>query len=203
VIRIGTTLNQAVLRRTFGCFPSGVTAVCGSVGGRPIGLAVSSFTSVSLEPPLSSICIANTSKTWPSLRCAGLIGVSVLNEMQGAICRQLSGNGEDRFMGVPWDTSPAGAVLIERAAAWLECTVDREISAGDHRVVLLRIHAVQANPEIAPLIHHASRFRRLGAEPVAVHPPRPDHQIAERLREDSDGSRFLDRIAQIVAASGS
>jgi flavin reductase (DIM6/NTAB) family NADH-FMN oxidoreductase RutF len=137
------------------------------------------------------------------LRSARLIGASVLNEFQGIICRQLSGNGTDRFVGVPWDTSSAGAVLIEGAAAWLECTVNCEIPAGDHRIALLRIHATQANPEIPPLIHHASRFRGLGTERAAADPPRPAYQAPGHLREDTDGSRFLDRIAQIIAASSS
>ena len=203
MIQVGTTLNPTVLRRTFGCFPSGVTAVCGSVEGRPLGLIVSSFTSVSLDPALTSICIANSSGTWPRLRSASLIGVSVLSENQGAMCRQLAGSGKDRFVGVPWDTSPAGAVLIEGAAAWMECTVSREVPAGDHQIVLLRVDAAEANPEVAPRVHHGSRFRGLGAERAVAGARRLAYDTADRLREDTDGSGLLDLVVQVIAASGS
>lgn len=185
MIRVDKNLDPVTLRRTFGCFPSGVTAVCGAVDDELIGMAVSAFSSVSLEPPLAAICISNTSRTWPRLRSAELIGVSVLNEMQAAVGRQLSRSG-DRFAGVPWDRSSAGAVLIQGAAAWLECAVSFEIPAGDHRIVVLRICASQANTQIAPLVHHSSRFRGLAEE---------------RAAESADGSRLLDRIAQIIAAS--
>jgi flavin reductase (DIM6/NTAB) family NADH-FMN oxidoreductase RutF len=60
--------DTALLRSVFGCFPSGVTAVCAEVDGALIGMAASSFTSVSLSPPLVSVCVQNSSKTWPVLR---------------------------------------------------------------------------------------------------------------------------------------
>jgi flavin reductase (DIM6/NTAB) family NADH-FMN oxidoreductase RutF len=55
------------LRQAFGAFPSGVTAFCGLIDGLAEGMAASSFTSVSLDPPLVSVCVANTSTTWPKL----------------------------------------------------------------------------------------------------------------------------------------
>jgi flavin reductase (DIM6/NTAB) family NADH-FMN oxidoreductase RutF len=89
--RTGDTLTAGALRRAFAMFPSGVTAVCATVEGRPVGLAASSFTSVSLDPPLVSVCIAHTSSTWPLLRAAGRVGVSVLAEGHASIARQLAG----------------------------------------------------------------------------------------------------------------
>ena len=68
------SLTADVLRHAFGLFPSGVTAVCGIVDGHPAGLAASSFTSVSLDPPLVSVCIAHTSSTWPILRQCRWLG---------------------------------------------------------------------------------------------------------------------------------
>src|SRR5918997_4998820 len=70
------------LRRAYGCFPSGVTAICTLVDGAPDGMAASSFTSVSLDPPLVSVCVQNTSTTWPRLRHLPRLGVSVLAESQ-------------------------------------------------------------------------------------------------------------------------
>ena len=84
-------LDPARLREAFGVFPSGVVAVAAEVDGELIGLAASSFTSVSLDPPLVSFSVANTSKTWPDLRRAEHLGVTVLADHHGEVCRQLAG----------------------------------------------------------------------------------------------------------------
>lgn len=154
-------LQLGELRRVFGAFPTGVTAVAALVEGAPVGIAASSFTSVSLDPPMVSVCIAHTSSTWPQLRTAGRFGVSVLGAHQEAAGRALSGRGADRFAALSWRATHDGAVLIDSATAWLECSIEQEIRAGDHDIVLLRVHDLDADIEVAPLVFHGSRFRRL------------------------------------------
>ena len=151
------------LRRTFGCFPTGVAVVCGLAAGSPDGMAASSFTSVSLDPPLVSVCVQNTSATWPRLRGLPRLGVSVLAETHDRACAALSRKEGDRFEGVSWDTTPDGAVFVHGAAAWLDCVVHDEVPAGDHTIVLLRILGTQADTETPPLVFHGSRFRLLAA----------------------------------------
>lgn len=154
-------LDPARLRQVFGAFPSGVTAVAAVVDGRPVGLAASSFTSVSLDPPLVSVCIAHTSTTWPLLRRAARLGVSVLGADQEHVGRRLAARDADRFATLSWRATADGAVLLEGASAWLECGVQHQIRAGDHDILLLRVHDLDAEPAVAPLVFHASRFRRL------------------------------------------
>ena len=84
-------LDQRTLRDAFGAFPSGVVAVAASVKGQLTGIAASSFTSVSIDPPLVSFSISTTSSTWPLLREAGRLGISVLADHHDAVCRQLAG----------------------------------------------------------------------------------------------------------------
>lgn len=154
-------LAPAVLRKAFGRFPSGVAAVCAEVDGFPVGMVVSSFTSVSLDPPLVSICVAKTSSTWPSLRGAGKFGVNVLSAGQDIQCRQLSSKQGDRFAGVEWSLSEGGALILSGTAAWLECSLHGEFDAGDHTIVLLHVDRLGFEPEIAPLVFHDSTFHRL------------------------------------------
>jgi len=71
--------DQALLRQAFGCFPSGVTAFCGMINRKPEGMAASSFTSVSIDPALVSVCVAHTSSTWPKLAGLPALGLSVLS----------------------------------------------------------------------------------------------------------------------------
>jgi flavin reductase (DIM6/NTAB) family NADH-FMN oxidoreductase RutF len=156
-----TAVDQ--LRRAFGCFPSGVTAVCAEVDGVPVGLAASSFTSVSVEPPLVSVCMQHSSTTWPVLRRRSRLGLSVLAEGQDDVCARLAAKSGDRFAGTDWSASDDGAVYVHGATLWLDCTIHAEVASGDHDIVLLRIHGVSADPDAAPLVFHGSRFRRLAA----------------------------------------
>ncbi|MEB4211101.1 flavin reductase family protein [Mycobacterium sp. 94-17] len=150
-----------LLRRAFGCFPSGVTAVCAMVDDAPVGMAASSFTSVSLEPPLVSVCFQASSTTWQRLRERPRLGISVLAQGQDKICMSLAQKATERFADVAWDHASGGAVFILGATAWLECSLHGEIPAGDHAVALLEIQGLQANPKSAPLVFHGSQFRRL------------------------------------------
>ncbi|WIM93522.1 flavin reductase family protein [Actinoplanes oblitus] len=160
-------LDPIRLRQAFGVFPSGVVAVAAAVDGRLVGLAASSFTSVSIDPPLVSFSIANTSKTWPDLRRADHLGVTVLAAHHDQICRQLAGTVEHRFDGVPVSVSDDGAVTIDDGLARFDTTIYREVEAGDHTIVLLSLHAVDHPVEReslqSPLVFHRSAFGRVAA----------------------------------------
>jgi flavin reductase (DIM6/NTAB) family NADH-FMN oxidoreductase RutF len=160
-------LDEATLRRAFGCFPSGVIALCAMLDGQPVGMAASSFTPVSLDPPLVSICIQNGSTTWPRLRQCARLGVSVLAEGHDKACLSLSRKEGDRFAGVSWLELASGGVIVKGASAWLNCRLYDEIPAGDHHLALLEIRGLQVDLGATPLVYlpsHGSRFRRLAKE---------------------------------------
>ncbi|WAC54320.1 flavin reductase family protein [Gordonia sp. SL306] len=155
-----------VLKRAYSCFPSGVVAVACRVAGADgapelVGMAASAFTTVSLDPPLVSLCVQNSSTTWPRLRAAPAIGVSVFARDQSDLCRQLAGPSHARFSGITPSGTDDGAVFIPDAAACLSCSLHNEIPAGDHTLVLLRIEALQYDAGVEPLVFHASTFRSL------------------------------------------
>ncbi|WP_214105252.1 flavin reductase family protein [Acrocarpospora catenulata] len=157
------SVDERGLRTAFSCFPSGVTALCALGEDGPDGMAASAFTPVSLEPPLVSVCVQKSSRTWPRLRPRTRLGVSVLAATQETACRSLSRKSGDRFDGVAWTAERSGAVVITGAAAWMSCVIDREIEAGDHYIVLLRILGLRWDPSVPPLVFHSSRFRSLSA----------------------------------------
>ena len=154
-------LDPALLREAFGVFPSGVVAVAAVVDGRRTGLAASSFTSVSLDPPLVSFSVANTSKTWPDLRRADHLGLTVLADHHGEVCRRLAGPVEHRFDDVPITASGDGAVTLDEGLARFDCTIYQEVVAGDHTIVILQLHAVEHADTSLPLVFHRSAFGRL------------------------------------------
>ena len=154
-------IDQRTLRDAYGAFPSGVVAVAASVKGQLTGIAASSFTSVSIDPPLVSFSIATTSSTWPLLRDASHVGISVLADHHDALCRQLAGPREQRFDGLPFAVTEDGAVLLDEAVATYDCTIHDEIEAGDHVIVLLALHRVGSGDGEHPLVFHRSAFAKL------------------------------------------
>ncbi len=164
VLPTNQDLDPTQLRQAFGFFPTGVVAVAAEVEGRLVGLAASSFTSVSLDPPLVSVSLAVTSKTWPDLRRADHLGVTVLADHHDAVCRQLAGPVDSRFDGIPHSVTGSGAVTLDEGLAQFDCTIYREVEAGDHILALLQLHAVaHVDPALAgtPLVFHRSAFGRL------------------------------------------
>ncbi|KRA30840.1 MULTISPECIES: flavin reductase family protein [unclassified Nocardioides] len=157
-------LDPVALRRAFGVFPTGVVALVGAVDGVPVGLAASSFTTVSIDPPLVSVSVAHTSKTWPDLRRARHLGVTVLADHHGDLCRQLSGPVAERFDGIDLTVDDDGAVTLVEGLVRFSCSLYREVEAGDHVIVLLKVESVdQAGPagDGNPLVFHRSGFGRL------------------------------------------
>jgi flavin reductase (DIM6/NTAB) family NADH-FMN oxidoreductase RutF len=149
------------LRRVSARYPTGVAVLAGIVTDEPTGMAANSFTSVSLDPPLVSVCVAHASTTWPRLRIAPRIGISVLGAAQQGLSTRFSSRSVDRFTGVAWHATPVGSILLAGAAAWFECSIEREVCAGDHDIVLLRVHDMDAMDEVAPLVFQDSTYRRL------------------------------------------
>lgn len=161
ITAVDDKFDQALLRQAFGCFPSGVTAFCGLLDGVTEGMAASSFTSVSLDPPLVSVCVANTSTTWPKLATLERLGLSVLADDHAPIAKALAAKTGDRFESVDWMATDSGAVFVHGATLWLECVPYKRVEAGDHEIVVLQIVALAMNPDIAPMVFHRSNFREL------------------------------------------
>jgi flavin reductase (DIM6/NTAB) family NADH-FMN oxidoreductase RutF len=156
-----SNLSPSSLREAFGHFPSGVVAVAAEVDGVRVGLAASTFVPVSLEPPLVSFCVQNTSTTWPKLKDAPRLGISVLGEAHDIAARTLAAKTGDRFAGLE-TVSNDGAVFIKGTGVWLGSSVEQLVPAGDHTIVVLRVCDVTVDPEVAPIVFHRSGFRRLG-----------------------------------------
>jgi 3-hydroxy-9,10-secoandrosta-1,3,5(10)-triene-9,17-dione monooxygenase reductase component len=149
-------------RAILGHFATGVVAITAidPANGRPVGLAANSFTSVSLDPPLVSFCVAHTSTTWPRLRTADRYCVNILSAPQREVCLRFATKGTDRFAGLDWTESPGGGPVIDGALAWLECSVEAEYTAGDHVIVVARVHHLDRHHDGDPLIFYRGSYGR-------------------------------------------
>ncbi|WP_415394494.1 flavin reductase family protein (plasmid) [Rhodococcus globerulus] len=159
-----TTFDAPALRAAFGRFPSGVVAVCVEIDGERVGMAVSSFVAVSLDPPLVAFCVQNTSTTWPRFGASAHIGISVLGEVHHQAARTLAQKAGNRFDGLVTQTTDGGAVFVDGAVMWLDVSVTDTVPAGDHAIVLMHINDIEHRDGVLPIIFHDSQFRRLVTE---------------------------------------
>ena len=132
-----------------GHFPTGVTVVTGMSDERPVGTTIGSFTSVSLDPPLVGFLPMTSSETWAAIAPSGRFCVNVLSKHQTDLCWTFARSDDDtsRFDGVSWRPGATGSPIIERAVAWIECTVQEVFEMGDHFFVLGRVVALDADPD--------------------------------------------------------
>jgi 3-hydroxy-9,10-secoandrosta-1,3,5(10)-triene-9,17-dione monooxygenase reductase component len=142
---------------------SGVSVVTAPFAGNLQAITVSSFTSVSLEPPLILVCIENSSRSHPAIEQAGRFVVNVLAAGQEAISDMAAGRRGPEghaLPGVGWRTEVTGAPVLEGVLAWLDCTVVARYDGGDHGIFLSRVEAA-GTAEGAPLLWFDRGYRRL------------------------------------------
>ncbi len=186
--------DARAFRSALGTFPTGVVVVAAVVDGKPNGLAVNSFTSVSLEPPLIAFCADKRSTTWPALAQAGGFTVNVLAAEQEALCRTFAARGTDRFAQVEWTPGPEGHPRIAGSVTWLDCRVHSSVDAGDHEIVLGEVIALQTQ-ELEPLAFHRGRFGRLAEAPAALTERKPAEAALYGLHGLDVEAPFFDVLA--------
>ncbi|GAA4329124.1 flavin reductase family protein [Pigmentiphaga soli] len=150
--------DSSAFRSALGRFATGVTIVA-SLGddGRPFGLTVSSFNSVSLEPPLVLWSLSLASGSFEALARSSHYTVSVLAADQLELAKRFAARGADRFAGVRWRPSARGLPIIEDCAAWFECYNRSRYAEGDHAIFVGEVERC-AHTQAMPLVFHAGDF---------------------------------------------
>jgi flavin reductase (DIM6/NTAB) family NADH-FMN oxidoreductase RutF len=153
-------------RDTLGCFATGVTVITaltpnGEKNGVPVGLTISSFNSVSLDPPLILWSLSADSPILEAFRGATHYAINVLAAEQQEISDNFAARTGDRFAGVSTHIGAHGLPLIDGCCAYFECANEAQYPGGDHLIFVGRVeHFVQGEP-VSPLIFHGGRYREL------------------------------------------
>jgi flavin reductase (DIM6/NTAB) family NADH-FMN oxidoreductase RutF len=160
-----TSFDSVHFRNVMGHLPTGVSIVTGHGEDGPAGLAMGSFMSVSLEPPLIAVSPALTSTSWPAIRATGRFCVNVLSETQADLARRFAVSGGEKFAELEWTHGPSGSPILEGAIAWIDCTIHSEHEAGDHWLALGRVVELGLGAGGDPLIFHRGAFDRFRPVP--------------------------------------
>ena len=155
------SIDGARFRQVLGHFPTGVTVITATTSDGPAGLAVGSFFSVSLDPPLVAFCAAKSSTSYPRIAAAGRFVVNVLGDDQEDVSRVFASSGSDKFAGLGYKPAPgSGAPVLTGVLAWIDCTLDAVHEAGDHWIVIGRVHDLEVGHEGGPLIFFRGGYGR-------------------------------------------
>lgn len=198
------SIDQADFRETLGHYPTGVAVVTGVADdGRPAGMVVGSFTSVSLEPPLVAFLPTRGSGTFARLRTSRTFCVNVLAADQEQTCRRFAARIPDKFDGVDWEPAPGGAPILKGAVSWIECAYEDVLEGGDHYIVLGRVLAMAVARPALPLLFFQGGYGRF-SPPSLVAPSDPDLieavRLAETVRSDLEGLCTAHRLDGSVLA---
>jgi 3-hydroxy-9,10-secoandrosta-1,3,5(10)-triene-9,17-dione monooxygenase reductase component len=155
--------DTAKFRQVVGHFPTGVTVVTSNDDDGPVGLAVASFVSVSLDPPLVAIFAQKTSSSWPRIEAVGTFCVNVLAEDQEEVCRRFAAKGDDKFNGLGWHATGSGDPQLEGVLAWMDCEIHSITDAGDHVCVLGLVNELEVTHEGRPLVFFRGGYGRFTA----------------------------------------
>lgn len=152
---MASTVNTEQFKRALGTFPSGVTIVTTSYDNKLFGLTVTSFTSVSLLPPLILFCINKQAHSIKAFTSSQYFAVSILADNQTALSKHFAYPQLDKFASVLYHLGASSKCpLIDRAVCHIECNKFNQYSAGDHMIVIGEVVHTAVNDELKPLIYH-------------------------------------------------
>ncbi|MFE4971609.1 flavin reductase family protein [Kitasatospora sp. NPDC056651] len=150
---------------------SGVALVTTRAGEEVFAKTVSSFSTLSLDPPLVTVAIGGRSPLVAAVRAAGRFGLSVLTAHQEDLARRFAAPGAGRapgaFAALPTRTAATGSPLVEDALAWFDCRLHAALPGGDHTILVGRV-AAAARGTGTPLLYHDGQYRALAPTPLTT-----------------------------------
>lgn len=203
-----THIDCDTFRSVLGNYPTGVAVVTGmDASGKPMGLVVGTFTSVSMDPPLVAFLPMKTSRSFNRLRDASdRFCINILAADQEETCRVLAAPGEDKFANIAWHRSPAGNPIIEGVVGWIDCEYANIVDGGDHYIVLGAVQAMGVERDSLPLLFFQRGYGRFSSGSKLQADER-DVLRAVRMAEAARGeiealAQELDMGCSAVAAVG-
>jgi flavin reductase (DIM6/NTAB) family NADH-FMN oxidoreductase RutF len=149
----------SLFKEVMGDYPTGV-AIITTVGkdGKPVGLTVSSLSSVSINPLLISWCIDEGSSSLEAFEKANGFIVHILNGEQAELCKTFASKNADKFSNCDWEYSKSGLPIISDTLAVLECNTYKQVEAGDHTMLIGEVTDIHRTSDKDPMLYHRRKF---------------------------------------------
>ncbi len=160
------SISHETYRQVLAQWASGVAVVTSHGASGPQGLTVSSFASVSLDPPLVLVCVHHGAPTLAAIDASNAFAVNLLAADQVELGQRFAGllpGVTDRFDGVATTQAVTGSPLLPEVLAVIDCRVWQSVEAGDHRIIIGEVVYASAR-EGAPVLYHDRGWRRLARD---------------------------------------
>jgi flavin reductase (DIM6/NTAB) family NADH-FMN oxidoreductase RutF len=155
------SVEKAEFRRALGHFASAVTVVTSKLAdGQIVGITVTAFTSLSLEPPLVIVCIDKRARIHGHLSAGGNFAVNMLAEDQELISRRFAASGDDQFRELGYSDGATGAPLLHDVLAAIECRIVNLLPGGDHTIVVGEVQSTHVR-EGKPLLYFRGGYAQM------------------------------------------
>lgn len=152
--------KQRKMRDALGRFATGVTVVTGSdIEGHPVGVTISSFNAVSLEPPLIVWSLARQSKSLNCFAPGYAHNIHILTTQQQTLAEQFASSSLDKFNGLTYRLNTAGIALLPDCLACFECVTQSWYAGGDHMIIIAKVQRFDFESTAGhPLIFYRGQF---------------------------------------------
>jgi flavin reductase (DIM6/NTAB) family NADH-FMN oxidoreductase RutF len=190
------SIDPKRFRQVLGHFPTGVAVITGvDAEGKPQGMAIGSFSSVSLDPPLVAFMPDRNSSSWPRFRDSGHFCVNILGSDQESVCRTFAVSGGDKFAELSWRPASSGAPILDGVLAWIDCDLDVVHEAGDHFIVIGAVRELETGGSTLPLVFFQGGYGRFSSLSLAAW----ESDLALQMRSADLARPHLEELAEQLA----
>ena len=158
------SVEQDLLKKVMRRWTTGITVVSASHNGREHGMTVSSFTSVSLEPPLVTISLMKNTRTLEMIVASNSFAITILSSEQSAVSKVFAGqvgDDENRFTGIETTNLVTGAPMIEGGLAFFDCKVFEKFDFATNSLILGEVIAAEIGDQDKPLLYFDQQYHQL------------------------------------------
>ncbi len=186
-------IDPGHFRSVLGHFPTGVAVVTGiDPDGKPAGMAVGSFSSVSLDPPLVAFMPDKGSSSWPKISPSGAFCVNILGAEQEYVCRTFAQRGGDKFADLSWQPGPTGSPILDGVLAWIDCDLGDIFEAGDHYIVLGEVRELAIGTPALPLVFFQGGYGRFSSLSLAAW----ESDLVLQMRTADLARPYMEKLAE-------
>ena len=160
-----TPFSTQELRRAFSCFATGVTVITGiDQNGKPVGITISSFNTVSLNPPLVLWSIGSQSDLCNSFRIGQKQLIHVLDVNQKDLALVFAKQLDKNNIRMEHQIKPSGLMRLANCLAYFECETIAVHEGGDHHIIVARVLSIEQDSDRHPLLFAQSQFNQLALD---------------------------------------